>query len=146
MFYLCNSLTYIDLSNFNTQNVTNMHSMLCGCWSLTNINLTNFNTQNVTNMAQMFDGCCSLTSLDLSNFNTQKVTNMNWMFYYCKSLKYLNLSNFNTQNAGGYMGLMFEACLSLTKKNLITNDKRIILEFEGNEMNNYIYKNSLKIK
>ena len=37
MFYGCNSLTYIDLSNFNTQNVTNMSHMFNGCNSLTKI-------------------------------------------------------------------------------------------------------------
>ena len=54
MFNGCNSLTNIDLSNFNTQNVTNMYSMFCGCNSLTTIDLSNFNTQNLTNMAGMF--------------------------------------------------------------------------------------------
>ncbi len=34
MFNYCNSLTNIDLSNFNTQNVTNMSSMFDGCNSL----------------------------------------------------------------------------------------------------------------
>ena len=34
--------------------------MFCECNSLTNINLSNFNTQNVTNMSFMFYGCNSL--------------------------------------------------------------------------------------
>jgi len=34
MFYYCSSLTNIDLSNFNTQNVTNMRDMFCFCSSL----------------------------------------------------------------------------------------------------------------
>ena len=54
MFFGCWSLTNIDLSNFNTQSVTNMYGMFGGCSSLTNINLSNFNTQNVTNMCAMF--------------------------------------------------------------------------------------------
>ena len=60
MFYGCSSLTKIDLSNFNTQNVTNMFGMLEGCSSLTNIDLSNFNTQNVTYMIRIFDECSSL--------------------------------------------------------------------------------------
>ena len=40
MFSDCSSLTNIDLSNFNTNNVTNMGGMFCGCSSLTNINLS----------------------------------------------------------------------------------------------------------
>ena len=42
MFYECNSLKNIDLSNFNTQNVINMSRMFYGCKSLTNIDLSNF--------------------------------------------------------------------------------------------------------
>ena len=34
--------------------------MFSGCSSLTNINLSNFNTQNVTDMGWMFNGCSSL--------------------------------------------------------------------------------------
>ena len=34
--------------------------MFRDCNSLTNLNLSNFNTQNVTNMSNMFDGCNSL--------------------------------------------------------------------------------------
>ena len=37
-----------------------MNGMFWGCSSLTNINLSNFNTQNVTDMYQMFWGCSSL--------------------------------------------------------------------------------------
>ena len=83
MFCNCNSLSSIDLSNFNTQNVANMGFMFYGCKSLSSLDLSNFNTQNVTNMAFMFSFCKSLSSLDLSNFNTQNVSNMEYMFYNC---------------------------------------------------------------
>ena len=48
MFGDCKLLTNINLSNFNTNNVTNMNSMFYGCSSLKDINLSNFNTNNVT--------------------------------------------------------------------------------------------------
>ena len=60
MFEECNSLTYIDLSNLNTKNVTNMGCMFNGCRSLLNINLSNFKTKNATDMGGMFYGCSSL--------------------------------------------------------------------------------------
>ena len=50
MFNKCSSLTSLNLSNFNTNNVTNMDSMFNKCSSLTSLNLSNFNTNNVTNM------------------------------------------------------------------------------------------------
>ena len=34
--------------------------MFNGCFSLTNIDLSNFNTNNVTDMGYMFYGCSSL--------------------------------------------------------------------------------------
>ena len=64
--------------------------MLCmfkWCESLTNIDLTNFNTKNVRDMRDMFNGCKSLTNLNLSSFNTLKVRSMEYMFYGCKSSK-----------------------------------------------------------
>jgi surface protein len=42
--------------------------MFSGCNSLTNLNLSNFNTQNVTDMMRMFSGCNSLTK---NNINTK---------------------------------------------------------------------------
>ena len=39
MFYDCTSLTNLNLSNFNTQNVTNMSGMFLGCNSLNKKNL-----------------------------------------------------------------------------------------------------------
>ena len=43
--------------------------MFCDCYSLKNLNLSNFNTQNVTNMIGMFNYYYSLKNLNLSNFN-----------------------------------------------------------------------------
>jgi len=65
--------------------------MFDGCKSLTNIDLSNFNTQNVINMVSMFSWCNSLKNIDLSNFNTQNVTNMNFMFNCCESLNKENV-------------------------------------------------------
>ena len=117
MFFECSSLINIDLSNFSTQNVTNMYSMFNGCSSLINIDLSNFNTQNVTNMSCMFKNCSSLINIDLSNFNTQNVIYIDSMFNGCSSLINIDLSNFDTQNATN-MYSMFNGCSSLKNINL----------------------------
>ncbi len=103
----------LDLSSFNTSNVTTMWGMFEECSSLTSLDLSSFNTSNVTNMGVMFSGCSSLTSLDLSNFNTSNVTTMSSMFSGCSSLTSLDLSNFNASNVTD-MGAMFSRCSSLT--------------------------------
>ena len=66
LFSGCSSLSNLDLSNFNSQNVIDMSYMFYGCESLAYINFKNFNTQNVTNMIGMFCGCSFLRNLDLS--------------------------------------------------------------------------------
>jgi len=112
IFFNCNSLTSLDVSNFNTSSVTNMAAMFYDCRSLISLNISGFDTSNVTNMRYMFANCNSLTSLDLRNFDTSNVTDMNWMFYCCSSLISLNISNFDTSNVTD-MEQMFYCCSSL---------------------------------
>ena len=107
MFYSCSKLSSLDVSNFNTQNVTNMSSMFAYCNGLTSLDVSNFNTENVTNMEAMFSGCNKLPSLDVSNFNTEKVSNMRQMFYYCSSLKELEVRNFNTEKVDRMAGMFY---------------------------------------
>ena len=76
-------------------------------------------------MSDMFSWCKSLKNIDLSNFNSQNVTKMSGMFYGCSSLTDIDLSNFNTQNVTD-MSCMFIGCESLKKKNVITNDEKIL--------------------
>ena len=113
MFNNCSTVKTLDLSNFNTSNVTSMINMFSQCSSLTELDLSNFNTLNVTNMSNMFSGCRSLTSLDLSSFNTSNVTSMYGMFSSCTSLINIDLSSFNTSNVTG-MNSMFNSCFELT--------------------------------
>ena len=94
MFQGCKNITEINLSNFNTSNVTSMISMFSYCSNLTSLNLSNFDTTRVTDMGNMFYGCTNLKSLNLSNFDASNVTNMNSMFYSCTNLNYINLNNF----------------------------------------------------
>ena len=86
MFYNCQSLTSLDVSNWDTSNVTDMTSMFYECNSLTSLDLSNFDTSNVTSMNGMFWYCYSLTSLDVSNWDTSNVTNMHNMFSNCNNL------------------------------------------------------------
>ena len=51
------------------------------CSSLEKLDLSNFNTSNVTDMSSMFQNCSALKKLDLSCFNTNNVKEMKTMFY-----------------------------------------------------------------
>ena len=88
---LLSYLTKIDLSGWDTSNITNMGKMFSECYLLTSLDLSGFDTSMVTNMSNMFNGCESLESLDMSGFDTSKVTNMNNMFKNCSKLSNLTL-------------------------------------------------------
>ena len=107
----------IDLSNFDTSQVTNMNNMFDGMTNLTTLNLSNFDTSRVTDMQYMFSYASNLTSLNLSNFDTSKVTNMRYMFYGMSNLAILNLSSFDTSKVTN-MNAMFYDVHSLTTLNL----------------------------
>jgi len=142
MFHGCYNIINLDLSNFNTEKVTDMKYMFSGCYNLENINLIAFNTENVTNMSYMFYECRKLKNIDLSTFNTQNVTdmsgmfcactinslnlsylntknvvNMTHMFYRCENLTNIDVSKFNTENVNNMSGL-FAGCLKVNNINL----------------------------
>ena len=50
-----------------------MSNLFSFSYSLKNIDLSNFNTKNVTNMNNMFNQCNGLEKINLSNFNTAKL-------------------------------------------------------------------------
>jgi len=63
MFYKCESLKELDLSNFNTNNVTDMTSMFHFCKSLELLNIDNFNTNKLQKVGNIFTGCEKLKNL-----------------------------------------------------------------------------------
>ena len=117
MFHYLNNIISIDLSNFDSSQVTNFETMFYNCTSLKSINLNNINTSSVESMGWMFYNCNSLETLNLSSFDTSKVTRMYSMFYNCSSLKSLDLSNFDTLELTETQ-YMFYSCSSLVLLNI----------------------------
>ena len=58
-----------------------MNSMFYECESLTSLDLNNFETQMVDDMSSIFYGCRSLQFLDLENFCYNITMDYNDMFY-----------------------------------------------------------------
>ena len=100
----------IDLSHFDTSNVTNMGGMFQHSQATT-IDVSNFDTHNVTNMSNMFDNS-QATILDLSSFDTSKVTNMSNMFFYSRATT-IDVSNFDTSKVID-MSNMFEGSQAIS--------------------------------
>ena len=114
MFSSCESLTSLDLSSFDTSNVTDMNFMFYYCKKLETIVFSNkFLTSNVKKMNSMFSSCESLTSLDLSSFDTSNVTDMMHMFALDYSLTTIIVGDgFDTSNVTNSDN-MFGSCQSL---------------------------------
>ena len=98
LFYGCDDIIELNLSQFNTSQVYNMFQMFEGCSSLKSLDLSHFDSSSVIRMDDLFNGCSSLESLDLSHFKTSSVKKMDGMFYGCIKLKYINLSNFDIRS------------------------------------------------
>ena len=141
MFSYCSALISIELSNFVTSKVEKMNNMFIGCSSLKSLNLFNFDNSQVKEMTYMFSSCTSLISLNLSYFNTSQVTKMTRMFSGCSALISLDLSNFNIPYVTT-IAYMFNGCSSLTSLNLSSFDTSKITNFnsifEGCSSLNYL--------
>ena len=87
---------YIDISEWDVSNVTNMSHMFYVCKELKSVgDLSDWDVSNVTNMSSMFLTCVELESIgDISKWDVSNVTNMSYMFYMCRSLNQ-NLSNWD---------------------------------------------------
>ena len=126
LFSDCRKIIEIDLSSFNTENVTKMNHMFNGCRVLKNVNLTSLITKNTTDMSFMFATCEKISNLNLDSFVTEKVTNMEAMFSDCYELAKINLSHFNTENVINMSG-MFHECCNLINIDLSSfNTKKVI--------------------
>ena len=159
MFRNCMNIKSVDLSSFDSSDVTNMNYMFGKCIYLEDIKLNNLVTDKVTDMSYMFNKCKNLKKLNFpSSFNTKNVEKMDFMFHDCQNLSELKFpSSFKTNNVTTMrsmfkrcynlknidltnftseklldMGYMFDECLNLEK---ITLNK----EFKTNLVTNMIY-------
>lgn len=117
MFDGCSSLTALDLSAWNLNNVINMESLFKNCSGLTSVALPKVTSKKIQYMQRMFSGCSSLTSIDLSGWNVENVTEMGDLFYGCSNLKALDLSGW-TPRSLTKISRMFLNCTSLESINL----------------------------
>ncbi|MBR0433023.1 MAG: BspA family leucine-rich repeat surface protein [Bacteroidaceae bacterium] len=96
--YNCNPsaiAAVISHEGFTTANVTNMKGMFQNCTSLITLDLSAFDTRNVTNMGEvhntfsegMFEGCSNLTTIIVGpDWSTAAVTTSAQMFRNCTAL------------------------------------------------------------
>lgn len=81
MFWGCQNLENLDVSNFNTSKVRSISGMFQDCLGLSKLDLSNFDTSNVTDMSRLFSFSRNLLEIDISGFDFSQVTSYNQMFY-----------------------------------------------------------------
>lgn len=117
-------ILYIDVTGWDTTNVTSMKSLFFGCWNTQDIyGIEDFNITNVTEAHAMFYKCAKIKSLDLSKWKPIKLTNISDMFIGCISLKslgniehWINDFPINLSRLPNYYGAgMFKYCRKLKK-------------------------------
>ena len=90
-----------------------MEGLFKNCGALNYLDLSNFNTSNVTNMQYMFMNCGSLQSLDLSAFDMSKVIKADTMFCNDKNLRTIYATADWSLANGASSGGMFVYCDNL---------------------------------
>ena len=121
MFAYDDNLNTLDLSNFDTSNVTTFKDMFTSDIGLKSLNVSNFKTDKVNDFSNMFSSCKALTSI--TGLDTWKTTgaifdkptdiDMSLMFAYNDNLETLNLSKFDTSNVINFYAMFFY-CKKLT--------------------------------
>ena len=113
MFENC-SVLELDVSGLDTSNVSDMSYMFENCGNLFELDVSGFDTSEVTDMSYMFKGCTFIPEFDVSGFDTSNVTDMSHMFENCEYLTDLDVSGFDTSNVTN-MHCMFGSCHQLTE-------------------------------
>lgn len=113
MFHSMSALTSLDVSNFDTSKCTSMFCMFYGLKKVTALDVSGFDTSKVTNFCCFASECNTLSSIDVSSFNTSNVTDFSYMFFNCQKLNNLDLRRFDMSKTTTLDG-MFYACYALT--------------------------------
>lgn len=128
MFAECNLLDRVDLRHFATgANLTTVQAMFYNCFKIREIlfDSSKFTAKGSTNFNNMFENCRLLEVVDVSGFDTSSATAMAGMFQNCSKLKTIDVSGFNTSKVTN-MQSMFSGCKNLTSLDLSSFDLSVI--------------------
>ena len=113
IFYTLN-MEVVDISGWNTSNVTTMENMFSFCDKLKNIiGIENLDVSKLEDATSMFYGCENLVESDLTNWNPVSLQNAQQMFFNCSNLKIIkNIENWQLPNIK-CVRYMFSGCTKL---------------------------------
>lgn len=155
MFNDCQYLKKVDLSHFDTSNLTKIFAMfqscvnletliffkspldklthmnffLHNCSKIKSISWSNFNQEIAVKMEYLFTGCHELETVDLSNFKA-KIMSAEYMFNECDNIKKVDLSGLVSTDESD-LETMFLGMGKIEKGNLVIKDEKILQEYEN---------------
>jgi surface protein len=86
MFYELESVTSLDLSNFNTSNVVTMGNMFYKVRAVTFLDLSSFDTSMVTGVSAMFGNTDNLALIDATGWDVSSVTSGQYSVFLGKTI------------------------------------------------------------
>ena len=90
-----NNNSFIDLTDIDISKLDNLSSIFCGL-KLEVVDISGWDTSNVTAMAYMFSQCKNLKNIiGIENLDVLKLKRANFMFSHCEKLVELDLTNWN---------------------------------------------------
>lgn len=111
MFSNCQSLAFLDVNNWDMISGCSLNGMFSYS-GITDIDLSKWDTSNISNLSNLFFNCTKLKQIDLHTWNTKSVSTCYWLFRGCSSLEFINIDGWNTCNVYD-MDRMFGECSKL---------------------------------
>lgn len=125
LFGRCHSIDNLDLTLMKVgPNITDLGYLCTDCTRLTNINVSNWDTSNVTRFVGVFYNCSNLTNLDLSSWVTASGTSFVQMFYGCTHLEHLDIRKFTFDRAKYWSDMLYNVptdCEIIVKNTTVKN-------------------------
>ena len=105
MFLNLNNIIEVDLSDFDSSQVTNMAMMFKNCPNLISVDLSNTSRNKLENISSMFSSCSNMKTINFGNIKTSSVIDMEKLFYGCSSLISVDLSSFDTSKVTSFLNV-----------------------------------------
>ena len=108
-----NNKSFIDLTDIYISELDDLTSIFYGLYEMEIVDISGWDTSNVTTMAYMFNQCSKLKKIiGIENLDVSKLENANNMFFCCKKLVELDLTKCNPVSLQ-YTRQMFYKCSNL---------------------------------
>ena len=134
MFYNT-SIIQINLSNFDTSEVTTMEKMFYNCIKLIEFNLKYNNLSNLNSMNGIFDNCITLSNISFENIEFIELTSINNIFTELPNLSNIYLSDLNFTRLTS-----MESAFSNINTNVILNISLNNIDISNVETMNEMFK------